>query len=190
MIYLAGPFFNERQLARIQRIENICKQYAIPHYSPRRDAGILKPKSSIIERQEVYEANADALFNCDCILAVTNYELPCDCKVHVTYLGSPLVVGDKALELFLPDTGTVWEMGFATALKKPIVIFHDNPASKKLNVMLTQSCNGFLNTYEELDEFLRCWANCVLPISSQEDVERFFADDATFTLKSWKGEIE
>jgi hypothetical protein len=62
--------------------------------------------------------------------------------------------------LNLPDTGTVWEMGFAYAVnmfsrRMDIYGFTTRPRTDKLNLMLTKSCKGVISGLEELTKFLK-----------------------------------
>ncbi len=53
---------------------------------------------------------------------------------------------------FLPnysDIGTIWEMGVAYELGIPVIAFNPNKG-RMMNVMLSESCRGFVNNYEDL----------------------------------------
>ncbi|MGE6366374.1 nucleoside 2-deoxyribosyltransferase [Bacillus paramycoides] len=46
------------------------------------------------------------------------------------------------------DSGTMWEVGYAWALKKPIIIF--NTKEKVVNLMITQSLHAYLDSFEKV----------------------------------------
>ena len=52
-----------------------------------------------------------------------------------------------------PDTGMHWEMGYAHAKNIPCVVV--SFASKPVNVMLVQSCIGFIQNEQQLTNFLK-----------------------------------
>lgn len=122
-IYLAGPFFNSEQLGAMERVEKLLDKLKLPYYSPRKHL-ILKPKASWDERKAVFNENIDAIAESKLMLACTEW----------------------------PDTGTNWEMGFAFALRIPVVGFTHK--ADKINVMLAQSCAGFLTSEDSLEKFL------------------------------------
>jgi hypothetical protein len=56
--------------------------------------------------------------------------------------------------LSLPDSGTVWEMGCAYALRVPVYLYTDKPATR-LNLMLTQSAIGVIYGKQKFYDFLQ-----------------------------------
>lgn len=123
--YLAGPFFTPEQIARIELVEKIAEEskYLICR-SPRKFL-VLQPKASWAERKKVFVENCKAMIISEFVLA--NLDKP-----H--------------------DSGTLWEMGFAYALGKPVIGFC--LGESKMNVMLAQGCEGFLEDERQLREFL------------------------------------
>jgi len=53
------------------------------------------------------------------------------------------------------DPGTVWEMGFAYGHEIPVIAY--SVAGHGLNLMLAQSCVGFLNGFEDLRDVFGSW---------------------------------
>lgn len=127
-IYLAGPFFTPVQIARIEIVERLCQELLIPYHSPRKFL-VLRPDSSMAERELVFVDNVRKIALSSVVLA--NLDQP-------------------------KDTGTIWEMGFAFALGRPVVGF--SLADAKMNVMLANGCEGFLSSEAQVREFLagRC----------------------------------
>lgn len=83
-VYLAGPFFDEDQVATIKKLETLIESLGFEVYSPSRDGKKLDSTTDTPElRAEVFKDNVDHLSTADVMVAV---------------------IDDK-------DTGTVWEMG-------------------------------------------------------------------------------
>lgn len=123
-IYLAGPFFNEKQLALTKWLEESCKSAGLDYFSPR-ERCCCPPDASMAQRKLTFDMNTNGIENCDLVLAcIDDY-----------------------------DAGTMWEMGYAHALNKKVVAYSMVPG-RGLNLMLAQSCVGFINGEEALKEFI------------------------------------
>jgi len=109
-VYIAAPFFNADQIRVVKNIEQTLKN-EVKYYSPRSE-GIIKNMSDEEKKDRVeyiYKTNVEGIENCTHVVAfIDNY-----------------------------DPGTVWEMGYATALGKKIVTYTDK--SYRINVMLNES---------------------------------------------------
>ena len=124
LIYIASPFFNSAELARVSRIESFCKGHALMPLSPR-EFLVLKPDANKGDRKAVFYKNCDWIKKSDLVLACMD---------------------DR-------DTGTVWEAGYAYGISKPVVAFSENP-SDKVNIMLAQACCGWIRGWDCLEKFL------------------------------------
>lgn len=123
-IYLAGPFFTEAQLATAEFVEGACNTAGVDAFSPRLKC-CCPPNASTAQRKASFDMNTEAIKQCDLVLA--------------------------CIDDF--DAGTMWEMGFAFALKKPVYAYTLVPG-RGLNLMLAQSCAGFINGIPQLIKFL------------------------------------
>ena len=123
-IYLAGPFFNADQLATAEAVEEACNNAGVESFSPRLKC-CCPPNASMAQRKASFDMNTEAIKQCDLVLA--------------------------CIDDF--DAGTMWEMGFAFALKKPVYAYTLVPG-RGLNLMLAQSCAGFINGISQLAKFL------------------------------------
>lgn len=85
---------------------------------------ILKPNATLKERENVFKSNIQNIQNSKLVLAC---------------------IDDN-------DTGTIWEIGYAYAINKPTVLYTFK--NKKVNVMLAQSCKGFIDGYKNIELFL------------------------------------
>lgn len=120
-IYLAAPFFNDRQRDLCSFIEGL-ESDTHPIYSPRHDGGVLNPKAPVEEIEAIFESNKTAIETADWVLAV--------------------------IDDF--DPGVVWEMGYAHA-RNPRVLGYSDVPGRGLNVMLAGSCPlGFVNGRDNL----------------------------------------
>lgn len=113
-VYLASPFFNEEQLDRVKRLEDALDNLSY--------VDIFSPRlESNVKFEEgnsklCFSMNIDAIANADIVIAVTN---------------------DK-------DLGTLFEAGYAYALKKPILYLYETEEKElNFNLMLSQSGLAF-----------------------------------------------
>ena len=122
-VYLAAPFFNDKQRNLCQFIESM-EGTDLLVYSPRRDGGMLEPDSTIYNRNRIFKSNTAAINASRWIL---------------------VVIDDF-------DPGVLWEMGYAHAQGIPTLAYSDVPG-RGLNVMLAGSSElGFVNGRPDLNE--------------------------------------
>lgn len=147
-VYLAGPFFNEQQLATVKMLENYLESRGYKVYSPRRDGVAVPGQATYNDREQIFKSNVEHTTQSDLIVAV---------------------IDDR-------DTGTSWEMGcrYGYWLSKveelqkmnihqhhelsqlsteaPIITFtaHDYGVNLMLLHSILQHCRGV----EELGKFL------------------------------------
>lgn len=160
-IYIAGPLFNPVQHATLEWMETTLTALRLPFYSPRLHSGSaeLTPE----QRQDpaawlrVFYRNLDELHTCDLLFAVLTYGMEPGRKLRICQHAQE----DEAFEPFIleqlpsiaiPDTGTVWEMGYFRALGKPIVGYYEE-RPKALNLMLAHGTQGVLCTRLNAERF-------------------------------------
>lgn len=124
--YVAGPFFNDEQLISLAQIEALLESNNFTMFRPRVDAGMLPKNATKEQLKEVFEADVKAIDSCDFVIADTTYR----------------------------DTGTSFEIGYAFATNKPVILFCDTACEGKLNLMLAASCFRSFTSHEELNRFL------------------------------------
>lgn len=167
MIYLAGPFFTSGEQAVLSEIERLCKTYALKYYSPRDHnppgkEWMKDPK----ERSKVNRSNLDAIKEANFVLAWLDRVLPEGDEILLVHRpvvraypeeGKPNdVITDgvvKRRRLMKPDDGTLWEMGYATALGVPVVALTFD-TDKPMNLMLDQNIEGLIRGKGRLARFL------------------------------------
>lgn len=153
-VYIAGPFFNKTQNEHLDQIIEMLELVGLPYYSPRDHSGSkgLKPNPADRGWNDVFKSNVDELQDCDVILANLHWALNPDtrlCLVQASEGG-----GISLVDIALPDSGTVWEMGWAYAHQKPIVAFTPK-ANAKLNLMLAKTYDALVVGFENLRGFLQ-----------------------------------
>lgn len=160
-IYLAGPFFNPAQLGLMTSIEAILDCAEVPYFSPRlhTKAPVGEERKELGAWDAVLEANIGAIEEASILLAILDYALPNNQTVTVNVHtsdyeenhGEPVVIRKPVV---IPDTGTVWELGFAFATGIPAVgFFQQKP--ERMNLMLTNTLDALLIGLPAVYNFVR-----------------------------------
>jgi nucleoside 2-deoxyribosyltransferase/thymidylate kinase len=142
-IYLAGPFFNQEQKKLISSLENLLEAEKFVVHSPSRDGTVIKKDDGKEALKEVFDWNLEKMREADVIVAVVDYV---GVKLKAQF-------GDTSKEISVPDTGTVWEMGYTYALQKPIVGYSPT-GEKNMNLMLTIGVDLYCDSEEKLTKAL------------------------------------
>ena len=123
-IYLASPFFNEKELADVTRAEKILMGRGFEVFSPRLHE-VRTDKNAEPERwsRETFEMDRENIDLCDCVVML--------------YRGA------------YSDSGTAWECGYAYATNKPVIVVHLGDDS---NLMVHEGCHTNI-TMDELEEY-------------------------------------
>ena len=116
-IYLAGPFFNETEIANIELTEKILTEKGLTFFSPM--------------RHEVDAVNGTTEWAYK-IFEMDKEEIGKSTAVVALYYGSS------------SDTGTAWECGYAAAIGKPVILVHVNEDGDS-NLMM--HCGASTNIY-------------------------------------------
>lgn len=123
-IYLAGPFFTEEQKKTMEIVELLAHMAELDYFSPRLRC-LCPPEATPEQRAYTFNMNVNAIDLCDLVLA--------------------------CIDDF--DPGTMWELGYAFHAKRPVYAYSMVPG-RGLNLMLAQSCKGFLNGAGQLADFM------------------------------------
>lgn len=123
-VYLAGPFFTPEQKVVAELVESLSATAGLDYFSPRLRC-MCPPNADTTQRSMTFNMNCEAIEKCDLVLA--------------------------CIDDF--DAGTMWEIGYAFAHKRPVIAYSMVPG-RGLNLMLAQSCKGFINGEEQLSKFL------------------------------------
>jgi nucleoside 2-deoxyribosyltransferase len=112
LIYLAGPFFSFGQRFLINEFRIALIEFGNEVFSPYHDAGVLDDNCSISEIKDVAKLDLQNISNCDTLLAV--------------------LTGN--------DAGTLFEIGYARALNKKIILFSENMNRVDLTMFVGSDC--------------------------------------------------
>lgn len=121
-IYIAAPFFNERQLEIVKNVEAHLEKFGLDFFSPR-SGGVLKDMSERKQeetKREIYLNNIYEMDQCTHMIAC---------------------VEEK-------DTGTNFEIGYFAAKEKPVVLFSEK--IETVNVMLAEAAISICDEYSAL----------------------------------------
>ena len=161
-VYIAGPFFNEQQIRRIGLIEALLDGRKIDYFSPRQtDASKeIAANGFTSELAKVaFDIDVMEIGECSVLLAVLDWLNPKGQEVRAISTISPKTkpkggrfsVVAYGPPLNVPDSDTVWEMGCAGALGKPVVGFRTCPSAT--NLMLAAGCLLWCDGWEALGHF-------------------------------------
>lgn len=125
-IYLAGGWFTPEQEEEHTRIYNNIKDL-FDVFNPK-FAGIVSKNNSEEDKDkntQILKGNIEAINNSDIVLVIYDYK----------------------------DVGTLWEAGYAYALKKPIVYYAETLGNKPFNIMLAKT-GYFVSNIKDLNILL------------------------------------
>ena len=127
MIYIAGPFFNEKQVDMIEAIENVLDFNAMQYYSPRSEGVLMNmtPEEKKARMKYIFDKNIEMLDKADTVVAV---------------------IDDY-------DTGTVFEIGYAFAKGKRIITITGNYYG--VNVMINECIEAHCTSVEQIPQAIR-----------------------------------
>lgn len=132
-IYLGSPFFNQDQLHRVKRVEKALEENktVTEVFSPRLQQVDHLEHGSDEWREVVYNNDIKHVEWCDAIVAVHDYE-----GKHV-------------------DPGTAFEIGYAKAKKKFVVIYQEKDPEHEapVNLMLADSLDVYLQDIDNLKSY-------------------------------------
>ncbi|WP_144509315.1 nucleoside 2-deoxyribosyltransferase [Bacillus sp. FJAT-22090] len=123
-VYLASPFFNETEVGYLEKVEKILGEKKLQVFSPLRNP--IDEQVQVGSRQWSIETFMN------------------DIK-HIKW--SEIVVG--IYHGSYSDSGTAWELGYAYATDKPVILVHVGDNS---NLMVHEGAHANI-TLEELEEY-------------------------------------
>ncbi len=125
-IYLASPFFNDAEITRMKNVLKVLRDRGFDVFAPFELKNEEFEFGSMKWRDVTFKADVDHIDSCDVVVAINsqgNYD----------------------------DAGTMWEIGYSYATKKPIVVFNDS--DKILNLMVANSLTAVINNLDELKTY-------------------------------------
>lgn len=159
--YLAGPFFNPAQIALMEAIELAFCDADIPFFSPRQQAGNQVRKITDDVADHILSVNCEEIDACSHLLAVVDWKTPVGLEIRQLEKDTGVYSGPP---LNIPDAGTMFELGYnfrwnrqfdkQAQAYRPQFLFTERPATDKLNLMISRSCDGVIHGLEALKLFL------------------------------------
>lgn len=125
-IYLASPFFNDQEVERMEKVRDILRNRGFEVFVPKENQHPEYEFGTKEWRKATFNGDVSEINKADIIVSVIcngNYE----------------------------DGGTSWELGYAYALKKPVVAI--NVTGEILNLMIADSVHAYLSSYEALETY-------------------------------------
>lgn len=125
-IYLAAPFFNETELERVGKVKEILDSKGLDVFSPKKQQHKELEFGSKEWIKTVFNNDVSHIDWCDIVVAIIsngNYD----------------------------DGGTAWELGYAYATNKPVILV--NLTGKPINLMIADSLHALITSYEELENY-------------------------------------
>lgn len=129
-IYLAGPFFSDAQIARIEKVEQALTanptvdNFFSPRQSDENDPSTTLEIGSPAWAKQIFEKDVIEIDHADAIVAVADF-------AHANV-----------------DSGTAFEIGYAYKANKPIIILQE--LDEPLNLMLGQASHYYTKSIDEL----------------------------------------
>lgn len=127
-IYLASGWFNEEQERRVAKAEQVLRNMGFEVFSPREHQFEQFTYNTQPWRDTVYKHDVDNVKNADFIFAIYDEK----------------------------DAGTMFEIGLAWAIEKPIFIFHET--EEYCNLMISESLRAYFKKWEDVEAY--DWENC------------------------------
>ena len=125
-VYLASPFFDDAELERVDKVKEILDSKGLEVFSPKEHQNEHLEFGSIEWRKATFENDVKHIDWCDVVVAII-------CKGNYD------------------DSGTAWELGYAYATNKPVVLV--NITGETINLMIADSIHALITSYDELKEY-------------------------------------
>lgn len=151
-LYLAAPFFNKWELAKVAELEKVFDATNVPFFSPRSlGPDRVSDLQDRVVRRYINARNLENIRMSEILLAWVDRILPPGQEVCIVQFDKDAPVMRRK-GLIKPDDGTLWEMGYASGLGIPVVVYTErNPT--EMNIMMIENCAGMLCGTDDLRNF-------------------------------------
>lgn len=125
-VYLASPFFNPVEVERVDKVKEILDAKGLEVFSPKEHQNKHLEFGSKEWRKATFKNDVDHIDWCEVVVAIIsqgNYD----------------------------DSGTAWELGYAYATNKPVILV--NLTGETINLMIADSLHALITSYEELENY-------------------------------------
>ena len=124
-IYLASPFFNDDELLDMVKVLGTLRNKGLNVFSAYENQNKQLEFASDPWREATFNSDVSNIDNADIVVAIAN--------------GNYM------------DSGTAWEIGYAYANKKPIILVNLN--KEPVNLMISDSIHAYIDSIEALEEY-------------------------------------
>lgn len=125
-IYLASPFFDDNEISRMDNVKTILRAKGLDVFVPNEHQNPEFEFGSREWRAATFKSDVAGIDNADIVVAVI-------CKGNYD------------------DSGTAWEIGYAYATNKPVIVV--NVTGETINLMIADSLHALITSYEELEQY-------------------------------------
>ncbi len=122
-VYLASPFFNEKEVARMELVRDILRGKGLEVFVPNEHQNSHLEFGSREWRKATFASDVNAIDTADLVVAVI-------CNGNYS------------------DSGTAWEIGYSYAIGKPVIVV--NLTGETINLMIADSLHALISSEEEL----------------------------------------
>ncbi|KRK39148.1 nucleoside 2-deoxyribosyltransferase [Levilactobacillus parabrevis] len=125
-VYLAGPFFDDEQISRIERVEQAlaANPRVTNFFSPRKSEIPGLTMGTPEWATQTFQMDVSQIDQADVVVGMVDF------------------VDDQV------DSGTAFEIGYAFHSKKPVVILHEKDTT--LNLMIAEGLHAYVQEAEAL----------------------------------------
>ena len=129
--YIAAPFFNPKQVERVEVIKEMLAAKGFEYFSPKDDCLFENDKG--MDSGDIFKTNIIEIDNCNGVIVVTDGR----------------------------DVGSIFEAGYAYGANKSNIIYVwiDHETEANFNIMLAHSGDAIALGYEELHNILNAAKN-------------------------------
>ncbi|MED4616804.1 nucleoside 2-deoxyribosyltransferase [Priestia megaterium] len=137
-IYLASPFFSDEQVERVKKVEKALKDNPTVQdfFSPRLNQIDELEFGTKEWSKAVFKNDVDHIDWCDAVVAVHDFT------------GETNLHGSIHQHV---DSGTAFEIGYAYATGKPVVMIHEKGGI--VNLMLSESLKAYFTDAKEVADY-------------------------------------
>ncbi|WP_407708483.1 nucleoside 2-deoxyribosyltransferase [Bacillus altitudinis] len=137
-VYLASPFFSDEQLNTVKRVEEALEQNdtVSEYFSPRQQQLDHIPFGTPEWSREIFKNDVNYIDWADVVVGVIDFD------------GKTVLHGETHGHV---DSGTAWELGYAFATRKPVILIHEKGGI--VNLMISESCQAYLQNVEALTHY-------------------------------------
>lgn len=125
-VYLASPFFNDDEIKRMEIVRDILRSKGLNVFVPNEHQYKELEFGSVEWRHMTFTSDVNAIDDADVVVAI-------------------IAQGNYS------DSGTAWELGYAYAKNKPIIVV--NPTGETINLMIADSLHAVITSYLALEEY-------------------------------------